>query len=291
MLDGHLLPASGGGGGRVQSAVGIAGQWLLLLATLLLAPAAVQSANGNGYEFDSPICDRLGYREHGRHVYEYCKYTFGEAGAAHAEEVVRKRKDCVWKTTTVEGQHHGVDSYEQRLDDISYPFNFWDTEMFPQHETKQLELQSCMIETTLGDVYINRTPFVTRKKGSWESIQMHIFKEIDFEKYDFYIKGTQLAATKGDHGEAIGLPYFHFHHIHLDTAFDYINVQLPTFHSTENHGDAACEEGSAATKEQCMWMVHPPGYYQRIDPELMGSNNSEWMYRCVLQSFPDCAVR
>ena len=79
---------------------------LVALVALVAPPTASAAdigaaADGEEYAYDDELCDRHGFGPaHGAHVYEYCKYNFGELGSLHHEEYLAGKRGCTWARET-----------------------------------------------------------------------------------------------------------------------------------------------------------------------------------------------
>ena len=229
------------------------------------------------FEYDSPVCDRYGFRDKGRHVYAYCKYSYGERASAFFEEYQEKKRACDWVSVERGAIQTTYASYEERVEDAPYSYDMFDVERFPNHVYKPITIQKCRFETTLGDVFVERAPFHARKNGEWEQIHTHILEDVDLERYDHYFKGSLLVASYAN-GEILVTPPVHYHHSHLFAAYDRTNMQLPHYDTTETHGDGVCAEGVTKYAAQCLWNLNPPGYYHRMSPTLMRDERVDWFF-------------
>ena len=79
---------------------------LVALVALVAPPTSAAAdigaaADGEEYAYDDELCDRHGFGPaHGAHVYEYCKYNFGELGSLHHEEYLAGKRGCTWARET-----------------------------------------------------------------------------------------------------------------------------------------------------------------------------------------------
>ena len=74
---------------------------LALLASIASAADMGAAADGEDYAYDDELCDRHGFGPaQGPHVYEYCKYNFGERGSLHHEEYLAGKRGCTWARET-----------------------------------------------------------------------------------------------------------------------------------------------------------------------------------------------
>ena len=267
-------------GREALAALGVA---LALAVAVLAGQAEGGDGDGDGdgddgdFAYDSPLCDRYGFREKGRHAYAYCKYSFGEAASAHLEEYQAGKRACEWESVERGAIQTTYASYEERVLDTPYSYDMFNLTRFPHHKYEPTTVEKCRFSTSLGDVFVERAPFRARRRGQWEQIHMHILEDIDLEHYDHHFKGTLLVASYAS-GEILLTPPVHYHHSHLFAAYDRTNMQLPHYDTTETHGDAGCARADVKYGAQCLWNLNPPGYYNRISPTLMRDPRVEWFF-------------